>query len=544
MIGNGDFQISTNLPWTVHDILKSKVSILQQKEELESLFIRACSTGDFNTVKECLDKKLNINSFDDTHTPALIYCCCFRHFDILKLLLEHGADPNIQDSRGWTPLLWAKTNDFVKGIELLLQAGAETTNDKTIDDISNTLDSMQSIDLEMDNFFHSKFDWDFCRPSQMLVFEESMMERILDIAISRVIPSKKKFSPVGANVLFLSARYACHHHSAELTFTFLSRAIEKIVSWIDDSHDIFTCIYWLSNCFQLQVYLKRDTTLLVSTLENQCQLADAINHIFDILISILFELVIKQSNAILEHGVDKTIRFDVDFFGLGKRKTILKQHQSALGVFNRLFEQIPTAVEVEPQNIINIFVQVIDSCSKCMLNPLISFQVFQSVFRQLNNYLIEQLLENKSLCCRSRAQQIQLNLSMIQQWIKENKTLKNFGINVTKLLEEFSPSVGLFQFLQVATTIRSVSELKEVLESFHAPIVYIHTVMSQYRFESNEQSFQESIELYVQKQYEVVGNVKEPFEMVQLNLPLKHSAFNEWKSIPSIPQIVIEMMDS
>ena len=53
---------------------------------------------------------------DDDYTP-LIEACKNYNVDMIKLLLEHDADPNIKNNSGKTPLDIAKT----KEIKSLLQ---------------------------------------------------------------------------------------------------------------------------------------------------------------------------------------------------------------------------------------------------------------------------------------------------------------------------------------------------------------------------------------------------------------------------------------
>ena len=45
--------------------------------------------------------------------------------NIVKLLLQHGADPNITDINGSSPLHWAAQASFGDIVELLLEQGAE-----------------------------------------------------------------------------------------------------------------------------------------------------------------------------------------------------------------------------------------------------------------------------------------------------------------------------------------------------------------------------------------------------------------------------------
>jgi ankyrin repeat protein len=47
------------------------------------------------------------------------------HAAIIKLLLEHGADPNAAQDGGFTPLHSAAQNDDRESVEALLEAGAD-----------------------------------------------------------------------------------------------------------------------------------------------------------------------------------------------------------------------------------------------------------------------------------------------------------------------------------------------------------------------------------------------------------------------------------
>jgi uncharacterized protein len=49
------------------------------------------------------------------------------HGDIVRLLLEAGANPNVRQSAGWTPLHAAAMNGDLTSVELLLASGADPT---------------------------------------------------------------------------------------------------------------------------------------------------------------------------------------------------------------------------------------------------------------------------------------------------------------------------------------------------------------------------------------------------------------------------------
>ena len=51
--------------------------------------------------------------------------------DIAKLLLEHGADVNIPNKNGWTPLFSAIEHDDIDTMKLFLEKGAKVNNVRT-----------------------------------------------------------------------------------------------------------------------------------------------------------------------------------------------------------------------------------------------------------------------------------------------------------------------------------------------------------------------------------------------------------------------------
>jgi hypothetical protein len=55
--------------------------------------------------------------------------------EAVKLLLEAGADPNAQDSSGWTPLMFAVIHRGPIAVKLLLDAGARAN---TRDELGHT----------------------------------------------------------------------------------------------------------------------------------------------------------------------------------------------------------------------------------------------------------------------------------------------------------------------------------------------------------------------------------------------------------------------
>lgn len=83
--------------------------------------------GDSLKLNEELEKITNPNKANEDGVTYLILAICNYNVDIVKRLLEKGADPNICDYSGAHPLLFAiMKNDprMTQIVELLLEYGA------------------------------------------------------------------------------------------------------------------------------------------------------------------------------------------------------------------------------------------------------------------------------------------------------------------------------------------------------------------------------------------------------------------------------------
>ena len=77
------------------------------QEDRVTLFVRHARSGEIDAVKQGLDAGVPVNAFDSLDQDALIAAISYNSLDEVKLLLAHGADPNLPDNAGWTPLHFA-----------------------------------------------------------------------------------------------------------------------------------------------------------------------------------------------------------------------------------------------------------------------------------------------------------------------------------------------------------------------------------------------------------------------------------------------------
>ncbi|MBQ7594773.1 MAG: ankyrin repeat domain-containing protein [Synergistaceae bacterium] len=84
-----------------------------------------------DVIKYLVEHGANLNEIfdlgDNVITTALNICITMGRIDLMRILLEHGADPNIKDNRGRVPLLLAVLLGDIdsEDISCLLDAGAD-----------------------------------------------------------------------------------------------------------------------------------------------------------------------------------------------------------------------------------------------------------------------------------------------------------------------------------------------------------------------------------------------------------------------------------
>ena len=93
----------------------------------------AARTGHLGVVRALIDGGAEVNTKTfETNSTALMWALAAPHPEIVQLLLERGADPTIETTPGFTPLMFAARNGDVGMAEALLGAGIDV-NDTSSD---------------------------------------------------------------------------------------------------------------------------------------------------------------------------------------------------------------------------------------------------------------------------------------------------------------------------------------------------------------------------------------------------------------------------
>lgn len=92
-------------------------------EKGRTLLIAAAASGNIEFIKRLITND-NINQKDERGNSALHWAVYYGHQEVVELLLANGADPNIYNKSGVTPLMTAAWFGDKKTIDYLIEKGA------------------------------------------------------------------------------------------------------------------------------------------------------------------------------------------------------------------------------------------------------------------------------------------------------------------------------------------------------------------------------------------------------------------------------------
>ncbi len=97
-----------------------------EQQKMNKRLIQAAEVGDTATVFELLKAGADINVLDDQGRTPVMVATHGNHVDTVQALIEAGADINIQDNRLDNPFLYAGAEGFLEIVKLTIAAGADT----------------------------------------------------------------------------------------------------------------------------------------------------------------------------------------------------------------------------------------------------------------------------------------------------------------------------------------------------------------------------------------------------------------------------------
>ena len=306
-----------------------------------------------------------------------------------------------------------------------------------------------------------EFVWDKCLHDQMFVFQESELDRMLRIIITTMTPQRSPSQkPVPANILFLSARYAHYHASPELLATLLITAMEKINDVVElHQWDMTILAFWISNATLLLHYLKKDPGLLEATTEFQLHLAELINEIFILIIRDAERRMDKVLDAaMLDHETIPGFE-DVHFQSEWRIFRQKAKPKTPDPTDKRFRPPSPKRrAQISPRNITSLLSSTLFVLDLYDIHSVIISQILAQLLYWLGAELFNRIMSNRRYLARTKAMQIRMNISTLEDWARlnnrqpdhyENGSLTSTGENtVDAARRHLAPVIQLLQWLQ------------------------------------------------------------------------------------------------
>ncbi|CAJ0829907.1 13068_t:CDS:2 [Entrophospora sp. SA101] len=523
----------------------------EKRTKINKIFSRVVSNGNAEQVSKLLEnakKYIDLDAQDEDGTTPLIYAACFGHESVVYILLEAGAKVDAQDRFGWSPLMWATNNNHHSTVKLLLDngadAGAKSAKGRTVFDFIPT-ENQKIAEIFIHNPQRDSWSsagslgrWSYCGDNESKLYEQlaeaemkkrMLMEsslnleidlsnilHILKTVITNIQPIRSKAQkPVPANVIFLSTRFAHYFSSPELLDTLLLSVIDSIDQTVKTKPEDMTLLsFWISNCTLLLYYLKKDTGLVAATVEYQLRISELLHEIYVLLVRDAERRLDRVLEAsMLEYdtipGIDD-VRFEGEWrvFRTFVRRSRSPQNEyttatskgaslkrSSSTSTSKLPSFRPSSPRQRsipsPRNVTSLLSSTLFVLQTYGIHPMIVEQTLNQLFYFISCELFNKIISNKKYLCRSKAMQIRLNVSAIEDWVRTN------NLSIT-LISHFKPLIQLLQLLMCwsqmtdfATLVQTTKELSLVNPA------QLKRVSKNYRYEVNEPRITEECQQYI-----------------------------------------------
>ncbi|KAF2147306.1 uncharacterized protein K452DRAFT_304168 [Aplosporella prunicola CBS 121167] len=530
---NGDVEAIERI---VSGSAKDYVDVNAPDSEGTPPLIYASCFGHEQVVEALLNAGANVDTQDRNRWTPLMWAMTNRHKAIAKLLLDKGAQPELETSTGRTAFDFVTPNSDLS--EYLHESGYSIGNAGVADDFYNEgfaqdrfeeemaenelrrrmmMESAINLEVDLGNLGldeqseepeedfgdEHEFRWDTCLNDQMFVFQENELDRILDIVITNMTPMRSPTQkPVPANILFLGARYAHYHASPELLEKLLISAMDKINDVVEKHQwDMTILAFWISNATLLLHYLKKDAGTVEATTEFQAELAELINEIFILIIRDAERRMDKVlDTAMLDHETIPGFE-DVTFQHEWKIFKTKSKPKAPEPIEKRFRPPSPKRrAQVSPRNITSLLSSTLFVLDLYDIHSVITAQILSQLLYWLGAELFNRIMSNRKYLARTKAMQIRMNVSTIEDWARtnnrqpehyENGAMTATGENTMDAARRHvAPVVQLLQWLQCFSSLgEDVESLKATLEQLPrlTPQQANHTV-KYYRPEVGEKS--------------------------------------------------------
>nr|POE74401.1 dilute domain-containing protein c25b8.08 [Quercus suber] len=454
--------------------------------------VYASCFGHKDVVVTLLNAGAKVDNQDRNQWTALMWAMTNRHKEIAKILLDHGASTDVKSSSGRTALDFvppgSEMSDFLQHSGYTIGSVGVTddfytagfSQDRFEEELAESemrrrmmMESAINLEVDLGNLGLDEqpespdgmensqdFVWDRCLHDQMFVFMEHDIDRFLDVVVTQMTPQRSPSQkPVPANIIFLGARYAHYHASKELLADWLVSAQEKIYAVVDHHQwDMTILAFWISNATLLLYYLKKDVGLAQETVQFQAQMAELIHEIYILIIRDAERRMDKVLDlAMLDHETIpgfEDIHFQNEWKFL-RSKTKVKPEP----VEKRFRPPSPKRkAQTAPRNITSLISSTLFVLDLYDVHSIVVAQILAQLYYWLGAEIFNRIMSNKRYLARTKAMQIRMNISVLEDWARTNNrqpehyeggtTHPSGESTIDAARRHLAPVVQLLQWLQ------------------------------------------------------------------------------------------------
>ncbi|PSR83246.1 DIL and ankyrin domain-containing protein [Coniella lustricola] len=554
--------------------------------------IYASCFGHEAVVEALLRAGVDVDKQDRNRWSALMWAMTNRHKQIAKVLLDNGASQDAKTSSGRTAAdflapdsdmsFYLHSNGYNIGSagvgdddfyqpgfsqdrfeeelmenELRRRMMMESARDLEVDLGNVGMDDQpEAIDDYEEE--QQEFDWSRCLHDQMFVFQESDLERILDIIITNMTPQRSATQkPVPANMIFLSARYAHYHASPDLLAKLLIMAMDKINDVVEyHQWDMTILAFWASNATLLLHYLKKDAELVEATVNFQAQLAELINEIFI--------LIVRDAERRLDKVLDPAM---LDHETIPGFEGITFQNEWKIFKTKKKVKEEPPErryrppspkqrAKPAPRNVTSLLSSTLFVLDLYDVHSVIAAQIVAQLLYWIGAELFNRIMSNRKYLARTKAMQIRMNISVLEDWARTNNRqpehyehgeMQAHGENTIEAARRhLSPVIQLLQWLQCFSSLGpdDLEALVDTLQQLKTltPQQLIHAA-EHYRAEVGEKGLPKSAMRYlvaIQKETEArkerEKNNRKSLAASSITSPSRNARVSTDSVVPATPQ--------
>lgn len=302
----------------------------------------------------------------------------------------------------------------------------------------------------------------------MFVFTDSDLPVLLDFVIIKMLPQRSTAQkPIPANFIFLAARYAHYYQNNEMLKSLFDGVLKRIEKVIKSKPDDMTIhAFWISNTLLLLHYFRKDPGLMGVSVEFQAKISELLQESY---LSLLRDAQRRVGRVLDSAILDNETIQGLDELTFGDEWRIFRHRPRHTPKSPHRFSRTPSPrrrAEPSPRNVTSLLSSIQFILETYDIHAVITAQIQAQLFYWLGAELFNRILCTKKYQSRSKAMQIRLNVSALEDWLRMN--VKNTSETdpsahvkrtATDIGREFlGPLIQLLQWFQVLSSLGDEEE--------------------------------------------------------------------------------------